>query len=43
METHGVQNDDGVFGNKLSAVSEILTVHMGCAKPEGVVAALDFL
>ena len=41
--THCVQYDDSVLGNKLSAVSEVLTVHMGCTEPEGIVAALDFL
>ena len=43
MENHSVQNENGVLGNKLSAISEILTVHMGCAEPERIVAALNFL
>ena len=43
IETHCVQDDDSVLGNELSTVSEVLTVHVGCTEPEGVVAALDFL
>ena len=41
--THCVQYDHSVLGNELSTVSEVLTVHVGCTEPEGVVAALDFL
>ncbi len=43
IETHGVQHENSVFGNKLPAICEVLTVYMRCAEPERVVAALNFL
>jgi len=39
----GVQDDDGVLGDELSAVGEVSRVNMGGTEPEGVVATFDFL
>lgn len=41
--THGVEDDDGVLGDELAAVGEVLGAQMGGAKPEGVVHTFDFL
>lgn len=39
----GVQNENGVLGDELSAVGEVSRVDVGGTEPEGIMATLDFL
>ena len=41
--THSVEDHDGVLGNELAAVGEVLGAQVRSAEPEGVVDTFDFL